>query len=180
MRHSRLRRMLFLALCCDFGLFAKQLISPAANILTDALHIPGGIGTSFSVMFVVIAAAMIPRFGCGILMSAVQSLLALALGRVGSMGILSPIGYIVPGLAVDVILHLARKLPLTERLVLTNCIASVCASLTANWIVFRLSGAPLLLYLSVAAFSGALCGLLGAKIVPLVRRAVSFGNPRED
>ena len=66
------------------------------------------------------------------------------------------------------------------REVLANCIASVFASLTANWIVFHLSGAPLLLYSSVAAFSGALCGLLGAKIVPLVRRAVSFGNPRED
>ena len=46
MKHSRLRRMLFLALCCDFGLFAKQLIAPAANIITDALHIPGGVSTA--------------------------------------------------------------------------------------------------------------------------------------
>jgi len=174
MKHSRLSRMLFLALCCDFGLFAKQLISPAANIVTDALHIPGGMGTSFSLMFVVIAAAMFPRFGCAAMMSIVQSLIALALGRVGSMGVLSPIGYIVPGIAVDVLLRIAKRLPLTDRLVLTNALASVCASLTANLIVFRLKGAPLMLYLSIAAVSGALCGLLGAKIVPLVRRALSF------
>ena len=175
MKHSRLRRMLFLALCCDFGLFAKQLIAPAANIVTDALHIPGGIGTSFSLMFVVIAAAMVQRFGCAAMMSIVQSLIALAIGRVGSMGALSPIGYIAPGIVVDVLLKLAKGLPMPDRLVLTNSLASVCASLTANMIVFHLKGAPLILYLSVAAVSGAVCGLIGAKIVPMVSRAVSFG-----
>lgn len=180
MSHSRLRRILFLALCCDFGFFAKQLISPVANIVTDALHIPGGVGTAFSLMFVVIAAAMVPRFGCGMLMGAVQSLLALALGRVGSMGALSPIGYIVPGLAIDLMLLLSRSLPLTDRLVLTNAAASVCASLTANAIVFRLRGTPLILYLCVAAFSGAACGLIGAKTVPLLRRAISFENNQKD
>lgn len=180
MNHSRLRRMLFLALCCDFGLFAKQMISPLTNLITDALHIPGGVGTGFSLMFVVIAAAMVPRFGCAAMMSAVQSLLALAMGRVGSMGVLSPIGYIIPGLSIDLMLHLTKKLSLTDRLVLTNSAASLCASLTANWIVFRLSGAPLALYLCISAVSGALCGMLGTKIVPLVCRAVSFGASKED
>lgn len=180
MRHYRLQRLLFLALCCDFGLFAKQLVSPFANIVTDALHIPGGVGTAFSLMFVTIAAAMVPRFGCATAMSAVQSLLAIALGRVGSMGILSPIGYIAPGIAIDLLLRLTKKLPLTDRLVIANAVASTCAALTANLIVFRLWGAPLMLYLCVATTSGALCGLLGARIVPLVSRAVSFGTKRED
>lgn len=180
MKNSRLRRLLFLALCCDFGLFAKQLISPFANIITDALHIPGGIGTSFSLMFAVMAAAMVPRFGCAVLMSAVQSLLAIAIGRVGSMGALSPIGYIVPGFAIDLILMLTKKLALTDRLVITNAAASVFAALTANLIVFRLLGAPLLLYLCIAAASGALCGLLASKAVPLISRAISFGNQKED
>ena len=179
MNHSRLRRLLFLALCCDFGLIAKQLISPFANIITDALHIPGGVGTGFSLMFVLIAAVMVPRFGCAAMMSAVQSLLALALGRVGSMGALSPIGYIVPGLAIDAMLFLTKKLPLSDRMALANAFASVCASLTANLIVFHLTGAPLMLYVCIAAVSGALSGLLGARIVPLVRRAVSFGHPKE-
>ena len=44
---NKLLLLIFMALCCDFGLFTKRLIAPAANILTDALHIPGGIGTSF-------------------------------------------------------------------------------------------------------------------------------------
>lgn len=180
MRHSRLKRLLFLALCCDFGLFAKQLISPFANIVTDALRIPGGVGTAFSLMFVVIAAEMIPRFGCATIMGAVQSLLAIALGRMGSMGILSTLGYIVPGIAIDLIMRLAGKLPRTDRLVIANAVASACASLTANLIVFRLRGAPLILYLCVASTSGALCGLLGGRIVPLVNRAITLGIQRED
>ena len=101
MKHARLRRLIFLALCCDLGLFTKRLIAPVANLLTDSLHIPGGIGTSFSLMFLVIAAMLMPGFGCGILMGAVQSAIALSLGMVGSMGVLSPIGYIVPGFVID-------------------------------------------------------------------------------
>ena len=58
MKRFSLRNLLFLTLCCDLGLFSKRLIAPAANILTDFLRIPGGIGTSFSLMFLVVAAAL--------------------------------------------------------------------------------------------------------------------------
>ena len=98
MKRFSLRNLLFLTLCCDLGLFSKRLIAPAANILTDFLRIPGGIGTSFSLMFLVVAAELVPIFGCATLMSVIQSMIALSLGMVGSMGILSPIGYIVVAL----------------------------------------------------------------------------------
>lgn len=178
MHNSRLRQLLFLALCCDLGLFAKQLIAPAANLLTDALHIPGGVSTGFSLMFLVIAASMVPRFGCASAMGLVQSMLAVALGRVGSMGALSPLGYIVPGIVIDGSLRIFRKLSLTDRMVLTNMFAAISASLTANLIVFRLQAAPLALYLCVSSSSGALYGLLGSRIVPAVSRAVSFGRQK--
>lgn len=42
-KHMDLRHLLFLVICCDLGLFSKRLISPLANIVTDFLHIPGGI-----------------------------------------------------------------------------------------------------------------------------------------
>lgn len=174
MKSSRLRTLIFLALCCDLGLFAKKVIGPFANVLTDALHIPGGIGTSFSLMFLVVAAVLVPRFGCATIMGAVQSGLALALGMVGSMGALSPIGYIVPGIVIDFVLAVTGKLklPRTARMVFANAIAAPCAALTANFIVFRLSGIVLALYLSVAASSGILCGYLGAllakKLIPII------------
>ena len=111
MNRYSLRNLLFLTICCDLGLFSKRLIAPAANILTDFMRIPGGIGTSFSLMFIVVAAELVPIFGCATLMSIIQSMIALSLGMVGSMGILSPIGYMfhLPGipLALYVVVALA-------------------------------------------------------------------------
>lgn len=176
MKRYDLRTLIFLALCCDLGLFSKRLISPAANLVTDALHIPGGVGTSFSLMFLVIAAVVIRKRGCAVVMGAVQSVIALSLGMVGSMGALSAIGYIVPGVMID-FLMLALKhtpLPMKERMVCMNAAAAVCASLTANVIVFRLGGAALLLYLCVSATTGTLCGCLGAGIVQKLTPV--FGN----
>ena len=167
MKTYTLRAWIFLALCCDLGLFAKRMVNPFANLITDALHIPGGIGTGFSLMFLVVAAALTRGRFCGAIMGTVQSALALSLGMVGSMGALSPIGYIVPGLVIDLVFMLTKGLPLSrgERIVLANTLASPSAALTANCIVFHLSGAALFLYLSVAASSGAFCGLLGARLV---------------
>ncbi len=166
MKNFKLRTLIFLALCCDFGLFAKKIISPLANVITDALHIPGGIGTSFSLMFLVVAAVLVPRFGCGTIMATVQSALALSFGMVGSMGALAPIGYILPGITIDLVLFLTERLSIsnTDRMLLTNMCAAVCASLTANIIVFHLHGAVLLLYVCVAATSGAICGVLGSHL----------------
>ena len=167
MKSYNTRTLVFLALCCDLGLVSKRLLSPFFNVITDALHIPGGIGTSFSLMFLVVAVALCPHFGCGVIMGAVQSVLALGFGMVGSMGILSPIGYIVPGLAIDLVFKIATKLHIsrTECVVLANGIAAPCAAFTANCIVFHLNGIVLLLYLCVAASSGILCGFLGSKIL---------------
>ena len=167
MKKLNLRTIIFMALCCDFGLFAKRLIAPAANLITDALRIPGGIGTSFSLMFLVIAAALVTRFGCGMVMAAVQSVLALSFGMVGSMGVLGPIGYILPGIVIDLILGVPKRIGLEweDRILLANVGASVCAAMAANAIVFHLAGLVLLLYVMVAATSGAVCGWLAGKLV---------------
>lgn len=167
MKRFDLRSLIFLALCCDLGLVAKRLINPLANMITDSLHIPGGIGTSFSLMFLVIAVVLVPRFSCGTLVGAVQSGIALCLGMVGSMGALSPVGYIIPGLAVDLVMFVGQKinLSLAEKMLFANLMAGVCAAFTANCIVFHLRGVVLMLYLSVAATSGGICGLIGAQIV---------------
>lgn len=171
MKNYDLRTLIFLALCCDLGLFSKRLIAPAANVVTDALHIPGGVGTSFSLMFLVIAATMARKRHCAALMAAVQSVIALSMGMVGSMGALSPIGYILPGMLIDLLLSLTKNVPLSlaERMLYVNAAAAVCAALTANLIVFHLGGAVLLLYLCVSATTGAMCGCLGASVVQKLR-----------
>lgn len=156
-----------MALCCDFGLFSKKLVSPATNLITDFLHIPGGVATSFSLMFLVVAASLIPVFGCASLMGAVQSTLALCFGMTGSMGILAPAGYILPGLAIDLIFSLSRKMTgdSVSGIMPAMILSSVTACLTATMIVFRLRGLVLLLYIFVSAASGSVCGLLATSLV---------------
>jgi len=176
MKNIPLRHLVFWALCCALGLFCKRLVSPFANVITDALHIPGGIGTSFSLMFLAVAAVLVPHLkGCTI-MAAAQSGLALALGMVGSMGALSPVGYILPGIVMDIVFLCAPKLKLSpeDSMVVANALGAVCASLAANLIVFRLHGIVLLLYVCVSATSGAIFGMLGKRLIQKLRPVLKY------
>lgn len=167
MKTTKLQMLNFMAICCSLGLVVKKLINPLANIITESLRIPGGISTGFSIMFLVIAVEVVRMKRCGTLMGTVQGFLALVLGRIGSMGLFAPIGYIMPGIAIDLVYMLNRhlKMPRTERMMMANSLAAVMASLTANMIVFHLRGPVLWLYLCVSATSGSIYGVLGSYIV---------------
>jgi len=182
MQGTRLRKMIFWALCCGLGVFSKRLAAPIANMITGALHIPGGIGTAFSMMFLAVAATLAPyRWSCT-KMAAVQSALALSMGSVGSMGVLSPLGYIIPGMLMDGVFALGRRFGLSagDRLVFANAAGSLAAALTANAIVFHLWGIILLVYACVAALSGMLFGLLGSWLAGKLRPVITFRIAEED
>ncbi len=167
MNYSKLHMLNFMALCCTLGLFVKKMINPLANVVTELLHIPGGISTGFSIMFLVIATEIVMVKHSGMMMGAVQGFLALALGRIGSMGILAPLGFIMPGAAIDFVYFLQKHLNLsrTERMVLANALAAMMASVTANVLVFHLNGPVLWLYLCVSLTSGSIYGFLGSWVV---------------
>ena len=181
MKHSKLAMLNFMALCCVLGMFTKKLINPFANIITEALHIPGGISTGFSIMFLVIATEVVKGqhsdirddtiCKCATLMGIVQGFLSLALGRVGSMGIFMPIGFIIPGMSIDFIYSLQKyiKFSRTERMVFANALAAIMASVTANVIVFHLKGSVLGLYLCVSGVSGIIYGYFGSSIASRLR-----------
>ena len=175
MKSLSIRSLIFMALCCDFGVIAKKLITPAANLITDSLHIPGGISTSFSLLFIVLAAFIVRIFGAGTLMGLVQSGIAFLLGSVGSMGALAPLGYAVPGLVIDLCILILGKTRMEEdvQVTVTCALASISASLIANFIVFGLAGIVLALYACVACISGIICGLLAAFLLKRLRPIVS-------
>ena len=179
MRRASLRELLFLALCCDLGLVCKRLAAPAANAVTGLLRIPGGISTGFSLMFLTVACELVPRAGCGAAMGLVQAALALVTGRVGSMGALAPVGYALPGLAIDCALAFGRRLrlPLRERLAAAGLLSSLTAALAANAIVFRLRGTALLLYALVASTTGVCTAWPARRIVRLVSPVLRSSGP---
>lgn len=171
MKNIRVRDLILLAFFADTGFVSKRLIAPFANVLTDFLRVPGGIGTAFSLMFLTVGACLIRRKGSATLMSLVQCILAMSLGMTGAMGMLSPAGYIMPGIAIDLILPLCQRFNAAPAAAMTcaNAAGSLTAALTANFIVFNLSGAVLALYLLIALISGGVCGLLAAVIFRRIR-----------
>ena len=177
MRQLNLRQLIFMALCCDLGLFAKKLILPAANLVTDVLHIPGGIGTSFSLLFLITAAFLLPGNWCGAIMGVVQSLMAVGFGMVGSMGALAPVGYIIPGIVIDLAKRTWTRgwMGEEESILLASILASMSAALSANCVVFHLWGPALWLYAAVAAASGGVCGVLAASLAERLKPIITGG-----
>jgi len=181
MKNSKLMKLNFMALCVVLGIVSKKLINPFANLITETLHIPGGVSTGFSIMFLVIAAEMIHSPGydsesgwtdkCGLFMGTVQGFVSLALGRVGSMGILMPIGFMATGAAIDLIYMAGKNMTFSrvERMVLANSFAALMASVTANLIVFHLQGPVLVLYFGVSAVSGMMYGFLAHAVAVRVK-----------
>ena len=187
MKCSKLMKLNFMSICIVLGIVSKKLINPFANMITEVLHIPGGISTGFSIMFLVIAAEIIHLTseqdkkkgwisGCGLLMGTVQGFLSLALGRVGNMGILMPVGFMATGAAIDFIYFLSKYIRLTtqEKMVLANSFAALMASVIANWIVFHLRGPALILYFSVSALSGMMYGFLAYGVLKRIKPFVEM------
>lgn len=110
-------------------------------------------------------------------MGFVQAMIALMMGKSGSMGALAPIGYIVPGIVMDCVIGVCRRVHMDDLVtaVLTNMLASAAACLCANLIVFRLTGVVLVLYVSVSMLTGSLTGLLAYEVVKRIRPIVHKG-----
>jgi len=178
MKKWNLRQLIFLVLCCDIGLFSKRILSPLTHVVTDLLRVPDGIFTGFSLMFLIIAASIVERFGCATVMGAVQSALAMALGMVGAMGVLTPISYILPGLVIDCVLWCTGRFPMSYRMVAANILGGMSACLTANFLVMHLRGGLLWLYVGTGCLGGALFGLLGVKVRKLILPHIGAPAPR--
>ncbi|MCR5795129.1 MAG: ECF transporter S component [Solobacterium sp.] len=171
MKNAKIRDLILLAFFADIGFVSKRVIAPFANVFTDFLRVPGGIGTSFSLLFLVIGACAVRRKGAATVMSLVQCILAMSLGMTGAMGVMSPLGYIVPGIVIDLTLAFCAvsNAGLPVSMLSANAAGSLTAALTANFIVFNLHGAVLALYVLIALISGGLCGLLAAVIYKRIR-----------
>ncbi len=161
----------FMVLCGVSGVFIKHLINPVSNVITGFFHVPGGVSTAVSVMLLVIAAGVTGKKWCAGLIGIAQGMTALSIGMVGSMGVLIPLAYFIPGFAIDLIMLIPEKGFFGMRLkaFLANIASSVSAALFANFMVFHLPTLILTVYLCLAAVTGAICGCLAGVIIKNVK-----------
>ncbi len=156
-----LNHLLFLTVCLTLGLISKRFISPATNILTDLVRIPGGsTATGISFMFLVLGRARVSYNLAGTLMGFTQGCLSLMLGFSGHHGALALLTYTIPGLVIDLVPLLLKERNLLFFLS-TAALANLAGATFTNLLVFHLQATALLLWLLLAVCAGCLGGALG-------------------
>ena len=169
---------------CFAGVLCKKLINPVANAITGALHIPGGISTAVALMFLVIAASLTKRKWSASAMGMMQAAMALAMGSMGSMGLLRPLAYLIPGIVIDLVMLIPEGksgglFTSRAKAFFANILSSVSAALFADLVVFHLPTKPLMAYLCVAALSGAVCGFVAGAVVAPIKDRDDHGGDNE-
>ena len=167
-----------MALCSNLGMICKKLISPLAKAVTESIHIPGGISTAFSLAFIVTGALLVGRFGAAMIMSLAQCGVALALGSVGSLGMVSIVAYLIPGLIIDVVLFVfsGKEGGLYLKAVVSCALAGLSSCLISNLIIFHLTYPLVLIYCFVAFAAGALGGVCAGVMARKVKPIISQGR----
>ncbi len=154
--------LIVLSLMACLGIATKPLVVPLAHIITGPLFIPGGaVAGGFYMMWIVLGAGLVGKLGAATLIAAVQAIVVMAMGMLGTHGIMSIFTYILPGIAVDAVFVACRQ----RRFGLGCCFAAGIAANTSgallvNFVFFRLPLVPLVLSLSAAALSGGVGGLI--------------------
>jgi len=181
--------MVVISLTAALGMVSKPVIGPLARFITGPIGIPGGVlAGGLYMMFMVFAYGMTRRLYAGTLTALIQAILAVFTGIGGSVGLLSIITYLPPGIAVDLVMFLFklfRQPRATALACFLSCMAANVAGTFMMWgVVFGMplsvmSFVPVLLAFSAAALSGGLGGLLAYFVLKRVRRVRIFGNRGE-
>jgi ABC-type thiamin/hydroxymethylpyrimidine transport system permease subunit len=158
--------LVFIAGCAALGIAIKPILTPLVHLITGPLFIPGGsVGGGLYMMFIVVAALVVPKMGSATLATIVQAILAITTGVIGSHGLLSLFTYILPGIMMDVVFALFRyqnKHALIPFLM--GAFANSSGTFASNLVFFRLPWIPLLLSLSAGFLFGGLGGLLADRV----------------
>lgn len=175
-RKYEIIQWIFMVLCCAMGMMSNGMILPVSNIVTGIMRTPGGIETGFSLMFLTVGAWFVEIPYAATIMGIVQGLMAICLGMTGSMGLLVPIGYIIPGIAIDICYFILKKHNdgLLRSVSVVNGIAAVTAAVFKNAVTYRITGSIFVLYLCVAFSGGIIFGLLGMALIKALRPIIIF------
>lgn len=159
--------LIVIALMATLGIATKPVIVPLVHIITGPLYIPGGaIAGGFYMIWIVLGVGLINKIGVATIIASVQAIIIVSMGMVGTHGIMSFLTYIIPGLAVDILLILIRyRSPSLGNLFLCGMVANLSGTFLVNVIFFRLPFIPLILVLSSAALSGGVGGIIAYTII---------------
>jgi len=164
--------LIVIAIVAALGIAIKPVIVPLVHILTGPLFIPGGaIAGGFYMMWIVIGAGLVGKRGAATLIAVVQAILVIAIGVIGTHGIMSIITYIAPGIAVELFLLAARQRgDNVFSCFFAVMVANVTGTVLSNFVFFKLPVVPLILTIAAGALSGGLGGLLAYIVIRSIKK----------
>ena len=165
------------AVAIAFKVIAGELV----RMITGPLGIPGGaLVGGFYMLWLPLGVALINKKGVALIITLVQSIVLLITGLPGSHGIWTFFTYMIPGLAVEIVMLVKKtdKFSLLHFL-LSVILANAIGTFGTNLVFFRLSFLPLMFTLTAAAFSGIVGGLIGCFTFIRVNNSQLFGKEKE-
>ena len=156
------RDLILIAAMAALGVALKPVINPIVHLITTPLQIPGGsLAGGLYMMWIVVAMGLTGKRLTPTMVGLVQAILVMITGITGSHGAMSLISYTLPGIVVDLALlimnHRVCCLPCSF---VAGMLANVTGTACTNMIFFNLPLIPLILSLLIAAFSGAIGGII--------------------
>ena len=169
--------LVVIAMMASIGVAIKLVVVSLAHIITGPLYIPGGvIAGGFYMMWIVLGAGLVGKLGTATLISVVQAIMVISMGIFGTHGIMSLMTYVLPGLAVDLVLFVSRHRGCCLGCCFVSGIAAnIAGTFLVNLVFFRLPLIPLILSLSSAALSGGLGGVIAYSVIKQFRK-FNIGN----
>ena len=167
-----IKDLIITAAMAALGVAVKAVVTPVIHLASAPLLIPGGsLAGGIYMMWLVVAAGITGKRGVATLTGLVQALLVILTGVGGSHGLLSLVSYTLPGLVVDIWLLISRHNICCLPCSFISCIlANICGVASVNFMFFRLPAIPLLLSLTVAAFSGGVGGVLSWHLLKALKK----------
>ena len=176
--------LLLISMAAALGIAVKPIIQPLVRIITGPLMIPGGVlAGGIYMMFLVLAYGMTRKPVAGTLTAVVQAFIVMLTG-IGSHGVMTFVTYILPGVAVDLVMLVFywrskgnnRPRPSIPACFCGGIVANVTGSLLVGVALFNIPLVPMLLVLSVAALSGGLGGILAYSLLKKIYALELFVN----
>lgn len=170
--------LIIIAVVSALGIATKPIVVPLVHIITGPLFIPGGaIAGGFYMFWIVLGVGIVKKTGTGTLIGIVQGILVVAMGTMGTHGIMSIISYTLPGIVTDIIFLFSQNKKYNILHYVFGCMAAnVTGTLISNILFFRLPFVTVILILSAAALSGT----IGGFIAYTINRSLEKMNILED
>lgn len=159
--------LVIIAMMAALGIATKSVIVPLIHIVTSSLYIPGGvIAGGFYMLWIVMGAGLVKKVGAGTMTALVQAFMVIALGAIGTHGIISLVTYSLPGVFVDIAFLFSRNKNYNiGHFFAAGAGANLAGTFLSNLVFFRLPLVPLILSVSSGALSGGIGGMISYRIV---------------